>query len=184
MDKRVILFVALESELPKEMVPYSVDIHYTGVGKVNAAMKATQVLANSRHYETEDTLIMNYGSAGSTILPVGTLAECRYFVQQDMITPFGEKYSTPFDELISSKLKEPVLEFGHGYMCRTQDKFETNPNGIFDMEAYSIAKVCKLNRFDFVAYKYISDGGNSDEWDTNHSKGIEKFLDMLNELIK
>jgi nucleoside phosphorylase len=51
------------------------------------------------------------------------------------------------------------------------------------MEAYSIAKVCKLNRFDFVAYKYISDSGTSDDWDTNHSKGIDKFLEVLNKLI-
>jgi adenosylhomocysteine nucleosidase len=182
MDKRIILFVALESELPKNAVPYEVDVYYTGVGKVNAAIKSTQVLSQARNYD-RDVLVVNYGSAGSNTLPVGTLVECKQFIQQDMDTPFGEKYSTPFDEILHSQLKESVLTFGDGELCRTQDKFEMNPNGVFDMEAYSIAKVCKLNRFDFVSYKYISDSGASDDWNVNHSKGINKFLDVLNKLI-
>ena len=182
MDKRIILFVALESELPKDIIPNSVDVYYTGVGKVNAAIKSTQVLSQIRNY-SNDVLVINYGSAGSNTLPVGTLVECKHFVQQDMDTPFGEKYSTPFDEITHSQLKESILTFGDGEVCRTQDKFEMNPNGVFDMEAYSIAKVCKLNRFDFVSYKYISDSGASDDWDVNHSKGINKFLDVLNKLI-
>ena len=183
LDKRIILFVALESELPKDRLPNSVDVYYTGVGKVNAAIKSTQVLSQARNYSENGVLVVNYGSAGSNTLPIGTLAECRHFVQQDMDTPFGEKYSTPFDEITHNQLNESVLKFGDGEVCRTQDKFEMNPNGIFDMEAYSIAKVCKLNRFDFVAYKYISDSGVSDDWDINHSKGINKFLDVLNKLI-
>lgn len=183
MDKRIILFVALESELPKDRLPNSVDVYYTGVGKVNAAIKSTQVLSQARNYSENGVLVVNYGSAGSNTLPIGTLVECRHFVQQDMDTPFGEKYSTPFDEITHNQLNESVLKFGDGEVCRTQDKFEMNPNGIFDMEAYSIAKVCKLNRFDFVAYKYISDSGISDDWDINHIKGIDRFLDILNKLI-
>jgi adenosylhomocysteine nucleosidase len=100
-----------------------------------------------------------------------------------MITPFGGKYSTPFDEVFYPQLKEPVITFGDGYLCKTQDKFEDSPDGIFDMEAYAIAKVCKMNRFEFVSYKYISDDGDSNEWDVNHNKGIDKFLDILNKLI-
>jgi hypothetical protein len=40
-----------------------------------------------------------------------------------------------------------------------------------------------MNRFEFVSYKYISDDGDSNEWDVNHNKGIDKFLDILNKLI-
>jgi nucleoside phosphorylase len=51
------------------------------------------------------------------------------------------------------------------------------------MEAYSIAKVCKIYGFDFRAYKYISDGGDIDEWEVNHSKGKELFVAELNKIL-
>lgn len=187
MDKKIILFVALQSELPKDKIPMDVEVHYTGVGKVNAAIKATAVLHNLnklKHYSNNEFLVLNYGSAGSTTIPKGTLVDCSYFIQQDMDTPFGEKYTTPFDELIYPDLVDVPIQFGTGYVCRTQDKFETNPNGIFDMEAYSIAKVCKIYGFDFRAYKYISDGGDTNDWNENHSSGVEKFLKILNEIKK
>jgi adenosylhomocysteine nucleosidase len=183
MSKHIILFVALESELPKELVPPNVSVYYTGVGKVNAAIKATEVLTGlNGKTRWFDAIVLNYGSAGSNTIPKGTLADCRYFIQQDMITPFGKTHETPFDSEIYTEIKEPTIEFGSGYVCRTQDKFEDNPQGIFDMEAYAIAKVCKINHFDFTAYKYISDAGDSDEWKENHSKGASLFLEQLKKI--
>ncbi len=184
MSKHIILFVALESELPRELVPPNVSVFYTGVGKVNAAIKATEVLTGlNGKTRWFDAIVLNYGSAGSNTLPKGMLADCRYFIQNDMNTPFGKQHSTPFDDVIYPELKEPTIEFGTGYVCRTQDKFEENPQGIFDMEAYAIAKVCKINHFDFTAYKYISDGGDVDDWEENHSKGASLFLAELNKIL-
>ena len=180
MNKKIILFVALETEFSKDLIPAGVEIHYTGVGKVNAAIKATSVLCN---ISSKDTIVLNYGSAGSNILPRGTLVECKYFIQNDMKTPFGIDNETPFDYLIYPEIKEPTIHFGSGYVCRTQDTFEKNPNGIFDMEAYSIAKVCKIYGFDFVAYKYISDGGDVTDWEENCSKGSSLFLNELNHIF-
>jgi adenosylhomocysteine nucleosidase len=57
-------------------------------------------------------------------------------------------------------------------------------NTVCDMEAYSIAKVCKIYGFDFVSYKYISDNGDANDWKQNHNKGIEKFLEKLKEDFK
>lgn len=184
MSKRIILFVALESELPKDKIPKGVEVYYTGVGKVNAAIKASEVISHIRTFGASgnDTLILNYGSAGSNTLPKGTLADCRYFIQNDMNTPFALNHQTPFDDLIYPQIKEPTIEFGSGYVCRTQDRFEDNPQGVFDMEAYSIAKVCKINGFDFIAYKYISDGGDVDDWEVNHSKGADLFLEQLKKI--
>jgi adenosylhomocysteine nucleosidase len=181
MSKHIILFVALESELPQELVPPNVSVYYTGVGKVNAAIKATEVLSGL--LPNFNATVLNYGSAGSNTIPKGTLADCRYFIQNDMHTPFGKTHETPFDSEIYPEIKEPTIEFGSGYVCRTQDKFEDNPQGIFDMEAYSIAKVCKIYGFDFRAYKYISDGGDVDEWEENHSKGKELFVAELNKIL-
>jgi adenosylhomocysteine nucleosidase len=181
MSRHIILFVALESELPQELVPPNVSVYYTGVGKVNAAIKATEVLSGL--LPNFNATVLNYGSAGSNTIPKGTLADCRYFIQNDMHTPFGKTHETPFDSEIYPEIKEPTIEFGSGYVCRTQDKFEDNPQGIFDMEAYSIAKVCKIYGFDFRAYKYISDGGDIDEWEENHSKGKELFVAELNKIL-
>jgi len=181
MSKHIILFVALESELPQELVPPNVSVYYTGVGKVNAAIKATEVLSGL--LPNFNATVLNYGSAGSNTIPKGTLADCRYFIQNDMHTPFGKTHETPFDSEIYPEIKEPTIEFGSGYVCRTQDKFEDNPQGIFDMEAYAIAKVCKIYGFDFRAYKYISDGGDIDEWEENHSKGKELFVAELNKIL-
>ncbi len=184
MSKNIILFVALKSELPKWKLPKGVEIYYTGVGKVNAAIKATEVLKDAKLYggNSTNTIVLNYGSAGSTTLPKGTLADCRYFIQNDMSTPFGKQHSTPFDDEIYPEIKEPTIEFGTGYVCRTQDKFSKKPNGVFDMEAYSIAKVCKIYGFDFTAYKYISDSGDVADWEENHSKGIDLFLTELKKI--
>jgi nucleoside phosphorylase len=52
------------------------------------------------------------------------------------------------------------------------------------MEAYSIAKVCKIYGFDFTAYKFISDDGNHEDWTKNHNKGIELFLQQLKDDFK
>jgi len=128
---KVILFVALPSELPKEVVPNGIEVHYTGVGKVNAAIKATETL---KDLDPTNTIVINYGSAGGHSVMVGNLFKCKTFVQNAVI-------------------------------C--------------DMESYSIAKVCKIYGFDFTAYKYVSDSGNPDDWQVNHNKGIEMFLDKL-----
>ena len=181
MNKHIILFVALESELPFYKLPEGVSIYYMGVGKVNAAIKATEILNGYKFggWKTDDVIVLNYGSAGSNTIPKGTLAKCKHFIQNDMNTPFCPNHGTPFDALIYPELKEPTLEFGSGYVCRTQDRFEDNPIGIFDMEAYAIAKVCKIYGFNFTAYKYISDGGDANDWEANHQKGAELFLEKL-----
>ncbi len=176
---KVILFVALPSELPEDLVPNGIELHYTGVGKVNAAIKATEIL---KGLDPTNTIVINYGSAGGPDAFVGNLFKCKSFVQRDMdARPFAKETVTPFDNLIYPKLDDGggYIEFGIGLTCHTQDKFEKKPNAVYDMEAYSIAKVCQIYGFDFTSYKYISDSGNPDDWETNHKKGIEMFLNQL-----
>lgn len=187
MSKRVILFVALESELPKSLVPMGVDIHYTGVGKVNAAIKAAEILLTARTFgaTSDDLIVLNYGSAGGMEDMVTQLFKCKNFIQKDIdASPFAKRTVTPFDDVVYPKLGSvDEISFGAGYYCYTQDKFDSNPDGISDMEAYSIAKVCKINGYDFTSYKYVSDSGNADDWTENHNKGIDLFLEELNKLI-
>ncbi len=183
--KKIILFVALKSEFPFENLSNNVEICYTGVGKVNAAIKATSVLSVN---DSKNTIVINYGSAGSKLLEKNNLYRCTKFEQADMdarplVDSVGE---TPYDELIyDSMSKVIVFDKGineHGYTCSTADKFQENPSAhLVDMESYSIAKVCKIFGFDFVSYKFVSDDGDSKEWKENHMNGAKMFLEILNE---
>ncbi len=183
MSMRIKLFVALPTEFPQEKAPLGVDIIYTGVGKINAAIKATQILEN---LSPIDNIVINYGSAGGPEAFVGKLFKCKTFVQRDMdARPFTKETITPFDDTIYPKLDNiEFIEFGSGLTCHTQDKFEKKPLAIYDMESYSIAKVCKIYGFDFTSYKYISDSGHADDWSENHSKGIDLFLQKLKDDYK
>ena len=180
--KNIILFVALESELPNVNLPNNVEIHYTGVGKVNAAIKATSVLSVK---DSKNTLVINYGSAGSKVLDKNNLYICNKFEQADMdarplVDNIGE---TPYDQTIYENMTSLITFDGYGLICSTADKFQENPSAlIVDMESYAIAKVCKIFGFDFVAYKFVSDDGNSEEWKENHKNGVFYFLEEL-ELI-
>jgi len=180
---RIKLFVALPDEFPLNMAPMGVDVIHTGVGKINAAIKATQILEN---LSPADTIVINYGSAGAYEGMVGQLFKCKTFVQNDFdARPFVKKTITPFDDIVYPKLSNgDAISFGTGAVCYTQDKFEKKPSEICDMEAYSIAKVCKIYGFDFTSYKYISDSGNHEDWLENHNKGIALFLQKLKEDFK
>ena len=68
---RIKLFVALPSEFPKEKAPLGVDVIYTGVGKINSAIKATEIL---KDLSPADTIVINYGSAGGNGNLVGQLS--------------------------------------------------------------------------------------------------------------
>ena len=179
---RVILFVALPSELPKEFVPNNVEIYYTGVGKVNAAIKTAEVL---KGLNPSDVIVINYGSAGSN-LKKNHIYKCTTFLQGDIdAEPFASKTLTPFDELIYPSLEKEIVFAGSGVTCCTQDKFEKNPidEYVYDMEAYSIAKYCKIHGFYFASFKFISDNGDTTEWDQNHKNGINTFVELLNSLV-
>lgn len=178
-----ILFVAIPSELPRNLVPPSTELIYTGVGKVNAAMIAVQHLKDLNPATTQ---VLNFGSAGSS-LPKMNLYKCAKFSQHDMnAEPLAPKYHTPFDELLYSESTSTLVFNEDNHECVTQDTFEKNPKEgfIYDMEAYSIAKVCKKFGFDFQCYKFVSDSGDADEWEKNHDKGIDLFLSELKKISK
>ena len=143
MSMRIKLFVALPSEFPKEKAPLGVDVIYTGVGKVNAAIKTTEIL---KDLSPSETIVINFGSAGSSDYKIGELIKCLQFQQGDIDTKqFAKKYVTPFDDIIYPKLEAGILTFGNSDVCFTTDTFQSNTKrSICDMEAYSIAKVCKI----------------------------------------
>ena len=169
---------------------------YTGVGKVNAAIRLT------RHLEINPTpdLIINYGTAGSSTYNQGQLIDCIRFVQRDMdATGLGfQKSETPFED---SKNDPPLIldcsALAHNPIkklatCHSGDSFvcghdANETSGVIDMEAYALAKVCFYYQVPFIAFKYITDGADNAakrDWEEHLEYGIQEFSNkVLNVLL-
>ena len=168
--------VALKDEVSPEFIN-KFDVLITGVGKVNAA------------YELTKHLIVNFGTAGSNYLPPGSFVDCTKFFEKDMdCIPLGfEKFQTPFEENIKIEFSsdQPYNPINRNLTCFTGDKFVTEDldyQGIFDMEAYALAKVCKNFITPFISFKYISDGADNnsaDDWNENISSGYKQFYEIV-----
>ncbi len=178
---RILVVSALKQETQNQLVDYDGCVVYTGVGKVNATYKLTNILTKAGGKGRFD-LVINYGTAASK-LHTG-LVDCTKFIQRDMdATPLGfEQWETPFDNEPSmidfSHIKNPI---DRNLCCFTGDSFMTDINtlDVVDMEAYALAKTCRNFGIDFVSYKYISDDGNADDWEKNCGKGITEFKKIL-----
>ena len=176
---KILILVALKDELDANEIG-DFKVYYSGVGKVNAAIKTLQVI--QKH---SPDLIINFGTAGSLNPRLSGLLEVGSFYQRDMnASPLGfEVGQTPFEEDIE-------ITFGReGVTCGTGDKFVTSTptlkTDIVDMEAYAIAKVCKLKNIDFRCFKFISDNADNeakDDWVDNVSLGAKLFIEKISSL--
>jgi len=192
LDKSKPLIVcALPQETQGQLEDY--DVLYTGVGKVNATLKLTQKFGKYGSHIPYN-LVINYGTAGSQHWRYrkGDLVDCTRFVQRDMdVTGLGFKVGqTPFEDdipiVVQSKSKfNPV---GKKALCGSGDSFvqDKTMGDVVDMEAYALAKVCKLYDVPFISFKYITDGADENankDWKENLADGIIEFKKILN-LVK
>ena len=151
--------------------------NHTGVGKINATYNTLKLINIHK-----PKLIINYGTAGAINTKLNGIVECTKFFQRDMDVrgldfELGE---TPFD-----KIKE-IITSKDGYSCGTGDSFVNKKIDmevdVVDMEAYAIAKVCKLENIEFKCFKYISDNAdvNADnDWNKNLAKGATAFASLI-----
>lgn len=174
--ENTLIVVALEDELPTHLVA-GWNVLYTGVGKVNAAIAATEAVL-----ETRPIHLINYGTAGALNPSITGLNRVNHIVQRDMdVRPLGfELGQTPFDTTGHIDLGGPGVSLGTG------DHFVTTPpelvTDIVDMEAYALAKVARLFSIHFQCWKYISDNANddaADHWAENVAKGARAFVDEV-----
>ncbi len=84
------------------------------------------------------------------------------------------------------KIKE-ITTSKEGYSCGTGDFFVNKridmEVDVVDMEAYAIAKVCKLENIEFKCFKYISDNAdkNADnDWNKYLALGATAFTSLIN----
>ncbi|MEZ2903752.1 5'-nucleosidase [Acinetobacter terrestris] len=182
------LIMALPNESKGLFEQAGVQVHYSGIGKVNAAFKAFDVIQ-----KTGCKTLLNLGSAGSSQFDAHALVEVSTFVQRDMdVSPLGFAVGvTPMDDdhpaEIHLEAYFPHLEKG---ICGTGDSFETGtpkvPCDLVDMEGYAIAKVCKKLGVRLISVKYITDGANSTahlDWEENLLLGAQKLL-KLYQMVK
>jgi adenosylhomocysteine nucleosidase len=172
-----LILIALREEAPN--MAHSTKVFFTGVGKVNAAMTAAELIV--KH---QPSRVINFGTAGGVTVKSG-FHQITKFVQRDMMCcELGsEPGQTPFEEGV-------VLDLGKGLTCSTGDNFVTDSNlsipaDVVDMESYAIAKVCKKHNIEFLCYKFVSDGANEDsssDWRTTVSQGQIHYLNKLKEL--
>lgn len=173
----------------KEEVNHMEEIHgspvlFCGVGKVNAAMGAQELL---RQGATE---IINIGSCGSTRHQLGEIIHVGRVYQDIDCSPICEYGLTAFDE----DEGYIVLDSGSEFSCFTTDYFfdhkqiekyspdylrMINSCSVFDMELYSIAKVGSRNKVKVSAYKWVSDDGDFSKWMENCRASSHRIIDML-----
>ncbi len=182
----VVMALPLESQGIFEQA--GVRVLYCGVGKVNAAIALARELAGYVHARQPLPMVVNFGTAGSRCYAAGTLVACREFVQRDMdVRGLGFAQGvTPFDEIPALLSFEPVFAHLPAAVCGSGDSFATTEANVacdvLDMEAYALAKVCRLERTLFACVKYVSDGADhaaADDWQRNAHKAAGEFLSLF-----
>ncbi len=179
---------ALESELDAERAADSVEVVFTGVGKINAALATTQALNSQRR-----ALVINYGTSGKISKSLHGLVEISRVVQRDMMAmPLSPRGVTPFSE---DSLKDPFLESGRvGWVCGTGDSFVTsedpwlteNKIDLVDMELFAVASACKHAGVPWRSFKYVTDAADDDahdDWNANCAAGANLFWERLNAML-
>ncbi|MDB4351782.1 5'-methylthioadenosine nucleosidase [Candidatus Pelagibacter sp.] len=148
--------------------------YHVGVGKINATYNLTKLIHKYKPSE-----VINYGTAGAVKKGLSGIIECTKFYQRDMDVrglldlKLGE---TPFDNI------NEIINSDEGLSCGSGDSFvnkqiEMNVD-LVDMEAYALAKVCKLESVEFKCFKFISDNADDNaplDWTENCKKGAKLF---------
>ena len=120
--------VALEIEAQGVFEAAGVPVLYTGLGKVNAAIALAGHLAQlSTRGEALPAECLNFGTAGSPVLPTHSVVACHAFVQRDMdVTGLGFAPGvTPFEDVPARIEFAPLFNDLPQGVCGSGDRFET-----------------------------------------------------------
>ena len=165
----------------KEETPGLNFFQHIGVGKINATYNLNKLI-----HRFKPTEIINYGTAGAIKKDISGLVECTKFYQRDMDArgilnlKLGE---TPFDNI------NEIINSDEGLSCGSGDSFVTKKIemnvDVVDMEAYALAKVCKLENIKFRCFKFISDNADENatsDWIENCKNGAKLFKKKIEEI--
>jgi adenosylhomocysteine nucleosidase len=162
---------------------------FTGAGKINATYYLTKKLCGMKRPK----YVVNFGSAGSRKYKKGSLVYSNKFIQRDMdVTAFGyQPYETPSDHFPKILQHKELIDDLPNGICGSGDSFVTTQDvsaeiDLVDMEAYALARVCKLEDIDFMAIKYITDGlveEGADAWKVEVEKSAEVMYQYWQKLV-
>lgn len=177
---KYIIIAALELETPglQQFAP----VIYTGVGKVNAAIKMYEAILS---YQPE--LVINYGTAG-TVSGSHGLLKVDTFVQWDIdVRGLGiPRGVTPYSGGRLPDANGIVLASGDTFVTDSTKQLEglEIPVDLIDMEAYALHKTCEHHQIPFLCYKYVTDSTDenaSTDWIENVAKGSSLLVEVLRE---
>jgi adenosylhomocysteine nucleosidase len=183
----VLVVFALPAEAGGQFGDLATSTLYTGVGKINATYALMRRISTQRPQR-----VLSFGTAGSPRFATHTLVECTRFVQRDMdASGLGFAHGTtpldPVQAVLSVPRRLPQLPEGR---CGSGDSFvqghPVRDCDVIDMEAYALAKVCHLEGIEFMAVKYITDGGDDDadkDWLGNLPHAAASFRALYDELV-
>jgi adenosylhomocysteine nucleosidase len=187
-DADPLVVMALPVESRGEFERAGVEVLYTGIGKVNAAIALTRALESRRARGRPQPLVLNFGSAGSPTLPTHSLVACNRFVQRDMdVSGLGFAPGvTPYEDEVPAELPfPPVFATLEQVVCGSGDRFETGAPrvacDVIDMEAYALAKACWRAGVAFGCAKYVTDGADhsaADDWAQNLPRAARAFVEL------
>lgn len=184
MKTELLIITALESELKRAALPAGVEIIYSGLGKINAALACIQAID-----QFSPRKIMNFGTAGKINPQLEGLLEIGKVIQRDMIAePLAPRGKTPFCDRPSEYLSSGK------YVCGSGDSFVTAPDpwllsqgvDIVDMELFAIAYIASNHQIPWHSYKYITDDANESsakEWHQKVNHGQDLFIEKLKQLL-
>ena len=182
-----LVVMALEIEAQGVFERAGVPVLYTGLGKVNAALSLMRALRDYRQAGQALPLVLNFGSAGSHRLETGTLVACQSFVQRDMdVSGLGFALGvTPFEDIPAQLDFPAVFEELPAALCGSGDCFQMGVAKlhceVIDMEAYALAKVCRLEGARFGCAKFVTDGADgaaASDWQRNLPRAAAAFWQL------
>lgn len=189
----ILVTMALELEAQGLFQEHADDVLFTGLGKVNAAYRLARRLTEERA-RGRRPLVVNLGTAGSRLHPTGSIVACRRFVQRDMdVTGLGFPLGhTPFESEAPAEIEFPEVFTGLPHAtCGSGDRFEAHAQALFwdvvDMEAYALAKVCRLEGVPFACAKFISDGADGSapgDWEKNLPSAARALFNLYAALLE
>lgn len=144
------------------------NVYFCGTGKVNAAMRMTEILMR----DPTITKVWNFGTARGITVNEGFHC-CNAFIQGDMNCTDYEIGRTPFERLPTN-----IVTKKHGLQCNTRDTLEKTEGmigDVMDMEAYALAKVCLDYGVEFECWKFIDNSYMSREW-LAHARNPEPYF--------
>jgi adenosylhomocysteine nucleosidase len=181
MTSEIVIITALDSELDKNSLPSGINIIYSGIGKINAAIATLNAI-----HKFNPKYIVNFGTVGTVKASIRGLIQIKTVLQRDMCAePLAPRGKTPF---CTRPAEYHSIE--GKYICGTGDSFvtirdpwlEEQKVDVVDMELFAIAAIAHESKVPWYSFKYITDDANESSgatWSEAVNHGEQLFLDVL-----